>query len=199
MNLPTVNAVYVEVFPLDQLRRNLIAMALSLLAGSAVTVAGAAAVGHWASRQVLSPVARVADAAEALAGGGLDTRLPPVRDPDLHRLVRSFNEMADAIQSRIEREARFASDVSHELRTPLAALAAASDVLVRRREELSGPAQQALDIMARQIQRFTSMVLDLLEIAASTPAWPTSTSSPSRWAGSPPRWWPPAIAIRSRS
>ncbi|MEZ5234724.1 MAG: HAMP domain-containing sensor histidine kinase [Acidimicrobiales bacterium] len=165
VNLPTVNAVYVEVFPLDQLRRNLIAMALSLLAGSAVTVAGAAAVGHWASRQVLSPVARVADAAEALAGGGLDTRLPPVRDPDLHRLVRSFNEMADAIQSRIEREARFASDVSHELRTPLAALAAASDVLVRRREELSGPAQQALDIMARQIQRFTSMVLDLLEIS----------------------------------
>ncbi|MCC6438053.1 MAG: HAMP domain-containing histidine kinase [Acidimicrobiales bacterium] len=165
VDLRTADAVYVEVFPLDQLRRNLVAMALSLLAGSTITVLGAAGVGHWASRQVLSPVARVADAAESLAGGGLDTRLPPVRDPDLHRLVRSFNEMADAIQTRIEREARFASDVSHELRTPLAALAAASDVLVRRRDELSAPAQQAIDIMARQIQRFTAMVLDLLEIS----------------------------------
>ncbi len=165
VDLPTVQAAYVEVFPLDQLRRNLNALALSLLVGATVTVAGAASVGYWARRQVLHPVARVADAAESLAGGGLDTRLAPERDPDLQRLVRSFNEMADAIQSRIEREARFASDVSHELRTPLAALAAASDVLVRRREELSGPARQALDIIAKQIQRFTTMVLDLLEIS----------------------------------
>lgn len=165
VDLPTVQAVYVEVFPLDQLRRNLNAMALSLLAGSAVTIAGAAAVGYWASRQVLSPVARVAGAAEALAHGGLDTRLAPERDPDLQRLVRSFNEMADSIQTRIEREARFASDVSHELRTPLAALAAASDVMLRRRDELSGSAQQALDIMTKQIDRFTVMVLDLLEIS----------------------------------
>ena len=165
VGLPTVNSVYVEVFPLDQLRRNLDAMALSLLAGSAVTIAGAAAVGHWSSRQVLSPVARVADAAEALAGGGLDTRLEPERDADLQRLVQSFNGMADAIQTRIEREERFASDVSHELRTPLAAMAAASDVMVRRRDELSGPAQQALDVMANQIERFTTMVLDLLEIS----------------------------------
>jgi len=165
VTLPTVDGVYVEVFPLDALRRNLDVLALSLLVGSAVTVAGAAALGHRASREVLSPVVRVADAAEALARGGLDTRLPPERDPDLQRLVRSFNEMADTIQARIEREARFASDVSHELRTPLAALAAASEVLERRRDELSDPGRQALDIMARQIDRFTAMVLDLLEIS----------------------------------
>ncbi|MFN0026931.1 MAG: ATP-binding protein [Acidimicrobiales bacterium] len=165
VDLRSVQAAYVEVFPLEQLSRNLQALALSLLAGGGVTVAGAATIGYRVSRRMLHPVARVADAAEALAGGGLDTRMAPERDPDLARLVRSFNEMADAIQTRIEREARFASDVSHELRTPLTALAAAADVLVRRRAELSPPGQQALDIMARQIQRFTTMVLDLLEIS----------------------------------
>jgi signal transduction histidine kinase len=165
VNLPTVDAVYVEVVPLEILRRGLDALVLSLLVGSGITVGGAAALGYWASRQVLAPVAQVAGAAEALAHGGLDTRLPDEHDPDLQRLVRSFNDMADSIQTRIEREVRFASDVSHELRTPLTALAAAADVLDRRRDELSPPGRQALDIVTRQIERFTTMVLDLLEIS----------------------------------
>lgn len=163
--LPPADTVYVEVFSLDPLRRNLAALVWSLLAGSAVTVAGGAALGYWASRQVLSPVTRVAGAAEALAQGGLDTRLLPERDPDLQRLVQAFNDMADAIQTRIEREARFASDVSHELRTPLSALTAATDVLERRRDELSPTGRQALDTVTRQLERFRTMVLDLLEIS----------------------------------
>jgi signal transduction histidine kinase len=110
-------------------------------------------------------VARVADAAEALAEGGLETRLPPESDPDLARMVRSFNEMADAIQLRIEREARFASDVSHELRTPLAALAASVAVVGRRRDDLDDRSRQAFDILAEQIERFNRMVVDLLEIS----------------------------------
>ena len=59
-------------------------------------------------------------------------RHPPARrspTPTSHRLVSSFNDMADAVQDRIEREARFASDVSHELRSPLTALTAAVEVL----------------------------------------------------------------------
>ena len=36
--------------------------------------------------------------------------------------------MASALQSRVERDARFASDVSHELRSPLMTLAASVEV-----------------------------------------------------------------------
>ena len=61
---------------------------------------------------------------------------PEESDPDLHRLVSSFNNMADAVQDRIEREARFAPDVSHELRSPLTALTAAVEVLDARRDDL---------------------------------------------------------------
>ncbi len=165
VSIPTVDAAYVEIFPLDQLQRTLWALRNSLLVGSLFGTVGGATLGFWSSRRVLQPVTRVAGAAEALAQGGLGTRLPPEADPDLHRLVDSFNGMADAIQLRIEREARFASDVSHELRTPLAALTAASEVLERRRDDLPERAQQALDILVRQLQRFTRMVLDLLEIS----------------------------------
>ena len=73
--------------------------------------------------------------------------------------------MADAVQTRIERETRFASDVSHELRSPITALAAAVEVLDARRADLSVRTQQALDVVVSQVRRFDQMVLDLLELS----------------------------------
>ena len=159
------HADYYEVFPLDSLQRTLGVITTSLVLGTLVATLLAAGVGLWASRNLLRPLSRVATAAGDLAEGGLDTRLSLADDPDLDRLVTSFNEMADAVQSRIEREARFASDVSHELRSPLTALTAAVQVLESRRSELPQRSQQALDVVVNQVNRFDRMVLDLLEIS----------------------------------
>jgi signal transduction histidine kinase len=156
---------YFEIFPLDGLNRSLRIVFTSLAIGVGLATLAAAAVGRSVSRRLLRPVSRVADAASDLAGGGLDTRLDPDPDPDLQRLVSSFNEMADAVQSRIEREARFASDVSHELRSPITALSAAVEVLAARRGELPPRSQQALDVVVNQVRRFDQMVLDLLELS----------------------------------
>ncbi len=92
-------------------------------------------------------------------------RLEPGEDPDLRRLATSFNDMADAVQSRIEREQRFASDVSHELRSPITALTAAVEVLDAKRGDLPERTQQALDVVVGQVRRFDSMVIDLLELS----------------------------------
>jgi signal transduction histidine kinase len=121
--------------------------------------------GWWASRRLLRPLSRVATAAGEIAGGGLDTRMPHENDPDLDRLARSFNDMADAVQTRLEREARFASDVSHELRSPITALTAAVEVLDGRRDDLPDRTQQALDVVVSQVRRFDHMVMDLLELS----------------------------------
>jgi len=107
----------------------------------------------------------VTGAANEIATGGLDTRLEIEKDPDLERLVTSFNEMADAVQLRIEREQRFASDVSHELRSPVTALGAAVDVLVSKRDEFSDRNKEAIDILSSQVKRFDRTVLDLLELS----------------------------------
>ena len=105
-------------------------------------------------------------AAEAIAGGRLDTRLEGGDDPDLEALVTSFNHMAQALEERIERDGRFASDVSHELRSPLMTLAASIEVLATRREEMPDEsAQAAVDLMAADIARFQQLVDDLLEIS----------------------------------
>ena len=159
------DAAYFEVFPIANLQRTMSVIGTSLLVGATVTALAAAGLGWWASRRLLSPLSRVADAASEIAEGGLDTRLPEETDPDLDRLVSSFNDMADAVQARIEREARFASDVSHELRSPITALTAAVEVLDARRDDLPDRSQQALDVVISQVRRFDQMVLDLLEIS----------------------------------
>lgn len=160
-----VDAAYLEVFSMASLRRTLSVIVTSLLVGSAIATVGAAAFGAYTSRRLLRPLTRVAGAASELASGDFDTRLEPETDPDLDRMVTSFNDMADAVQSRVEREARFASDVSHELRSPITALSAAVEVLDGRRTDLPERSQKALDVVVSQVKRFDQMVLDLLEIS----------------------------------
>jgi two-component system sensor histidine kinase MtrB len=136
-----------------------------LIVGSILATLLATFFGWSTSRRLLRPLSRVADAAGNIAGGGLDTRLEEEPDPDLNRLAGSFNEMADAVQERIEREQRFASDVSHELRSPITALTAAVEVLDARKDDLPERTRQALDVVVGQVRRFDAMVIDLLELS----------------------------------
>jgi signal transduction histidine kinase len=159
------DAGYFEAFPLEDTEATLAAILTALTLGAAGTMLLATLFGLATSRRLLRPLSQVADAAEEIASGGLGTRLEPESDPDLDRLAGSFNEMADAVQTRIEREARFASDVSHELRSPITALTAAVEVLDARRDEIPERTQQALDVVVDQVRRFDSMVIDLLELA----------------------------------
>src|SRR5688500_16970142 len=163
--LGSTNATYFEVFPLRELNQTLRALATSLALASLVTTVLGAGAGWYASRRVLVPLQRVSSASERIAGGALGTRLRSPGDTDLQPLVDSFNAMADALQGRIEREARFASDVSHELRTPLTALATAVQVLQSRADEMPSRVRAAIDVLESQIQYFERLVLDLLEIS----------------------------------
>ncbi len=156
---------YFEAFPLADTESTLTAILTALLLGALGTVVLATLFGLATSRRLLRPLSQVADAAADIASGGLDTRLATESDPDLDRLAGSFNDMADAVQARIEREARFASDVSHELRSPITALTAAVEVLDGRRDDIPERTQQALDVVVDQVRRFDSMVIDLLELA----------------------------------
>jgi two-component system sensor histidine kinase MtrB len=159
------DAGYLEAFPLNDTERTLRAILTALALGGLGGLILASLFGFSTSRRLLRPLSRVADAAEDIASGGLDTRLDAESDPDLDRLAGSFNDMADAVQTRIEREARFASDVSHELRSPITALTAAVEVLDARREEVPERTRQALDVVVGQVRRFDNMVIDLLELA----------------------------------
>ncbi|MEI7883274.1 MAG: HAMP domain-containing sensor histidine kinase [Actinomycetota bacterium] len=165
VSVPSIHAQYFEAFPLGDVATTLGTIQTTLLIGVLLITIAAAFLGLSTSRNVLRPLLRVTGAADDIATGGLDTRLENEKDPDLERLVTSFNEMADAVQQRIEREQRFASDVSHELRSPVTALGAAVDVLVSKRDEFSDRNKEAIDILASQVKRFDRTVVDLLELS----------------------------------
>ncbi len=163
--LPGVRSAYFEVTSFKELEGTLSSLGISLLAAALVTTFAGAALGVSVSRRVLRPLAHVSAAAVAIAGGRLDTRVANIDDADLGTLVTSFNDMASALQQRIERDARFASDVSHELRSPLTTLSASIQVLQGRRHEMPDRAKAALDLLVADVQRFSTMVEDLLEIS----------------------------------
>jgi two-component system sensor histidine kinase MtrB len=129
-----------------------------------ISTLAAALAGWYVSRQVLRPVRTMADAAEKIADGDLAARLDVFGDPDLEPLQRSFNEMADRVQERIDRERRFTSDVSHELRTPLTALLASVQI-ARRRVADPAAVDQALADLEERGEKFRVLVGDLLEIS----------------------------------
>ncbi len=159
-------SAYYEVVSFAELEDTLRSLAISLFGASAVTTLVGGALGYWLSRRTLRPLANVGLAAEAIAGGRLDTRLEGTDDPDLNVLVSSFNHMAQALEERIDRDGRFASDVSHELRSPLMTLAASASVLASRRDEMPDDASRsALDLMEADVSRFQQLVDDLLEIS----------------------------------
>ncbi len=163
--VPSVNAAYFEIIALDDLQSTLEALGVSLVGASLITTLAGAALGAWASRRALRPLRGVSAAALELAAGRLDTRLQASEDPDLRPISSSFNDMAQSLQDRIERDARFASDVSHELRSPLMTLAASIEVMSNQREDLPERARSALDLMVGDIERFQQLVEDLLEIS----------------------------------
>ena len=65
------------------------------------------------------PVRKLIRAAGALADGDYTARVAPTGSASMRRVVTSFNDMADRLESADEQRRRLLGDLSHELRTPL--------------------------------------------------------------------------------
>lgn len=137
-----------------------------------VVVIGAALVGNALARRTLTPVSRASRAAQSLAEGLLATRLPVETEDEFGAWALSFNEMADALETKIselvrtrDRERRFTSDVAHELRTPVTALVGSASLLEDRLDELGPDARWMAEKMIAEARRLRALVDDLLEVS----------------------------------
>jgi two-component system, OmpR family, sensor histidine kinase MtrB len=141
------------------------------LTGAAALLAAITGVAYAASRRVLRPVRRLAEAAQRMSGGDLSVRIQPRGRDELARLVTSFNTMAAALEDkvgelqRMEARARqFAGDVSHELRTPLTAMTAVADMLGEH-PGMDGDTAAAARLVRQEIYHLGRLVEDLIEIS----------------------------------
>jgi two-component system sensor histidine kinase MtrB len=142
-----------------------------VLAASGLLLATITGLAFAASRRVLGPVRRLAEAARRMSGGDLSVRIEPRGRDELARLVTSFNGMAADLDDkvselqRMEAQARqFAGDVSHELRTPLTAMTAVADIL-HEHPGLTGDAAAAARLVRQEILHLNRLVEDLIEIS----------------------------------
>ncbi|NEN07050.1 HAMP domain-containing histidine kinase [Diaminobutyricibacter tongyongensis] len=123
-------------------------------------------------RFVVRPIRVAAQTSERLAAGDLAVRMPEKGEDVFTSLARSFNGMADSLQSQINQLAtlsqlqqRFVSDVSHELRTPLTTIRLAGDVIYDQRESFPPATERTAELLHTQIERFDLLLSDLLEIS----------------------------------
>ncbi len=123
-------------------------------------------------RFVVEPIRVAARTSERLAAGDLAVRIPERGEDVFASLARSFNGMADSLQSQINQLAtlsqlqqRFVSDVSHELRTPLTTIRLAGDVIYDQREGFAPATARTAELLHTQIERFDRLLSDLLEIS----------------------------------
>jgi two-component system, OmpR family, sensor histidine kinase MtrB len=131
-----------------------------------------AAVAWLVTKWVVTPVRLAARGARVLSAGNLDERMEVRGSDELAALATSFNEMAAGLQEKLQElqdlsqvQRQFVSDVSHELRTPLTTIRIAADVLFAAKEEMGQAASRSAELLQSQLERFETLLTDLLEIS----------------------------------
>jgi two-component system, OmpR family, sensor histidine kinase MtrB len=161
------------VFPFTLEGNTLGLVTTTLLTAGIFVVILLGAISWLVVRQVVTPVRMAAEISERLADGRLDERMKVTGTDDIARLGESFNRMGAALQTQIRQleelsrvQRRFVSDVSHELRTPLTTVRMAADLLYESRGEFGDPAaERSAELLQNQLDRFESLLADLLEIS----------------------------------
>jgi two-component system sensor histidine kinase CpxA len=106
-----------------------------------------------------SPVRRLQKAVDRFGRGDLDARARSDRADELGELARTFDRMAERIQTLLAAERRLLLDISHELRSPLARLSVAAE-LARSDEQR----EAALNQIQKESDRMNALVGELLQV-----------------------------------
>jgi signal transduction histidine kinase len=80
------------------------------------------------ARWIVGPLDALTRASRSLGAGDLRARTGLVRGDELGEVGRSFDDMAERVQSLLLSERELLANVSHELRTPLARIRVALDI-----------------------------------------------------------------------
>jgi two-component system sensor histidine kinase MtrB len=159
-------------FPLSAEQHSIASMQRTLLLVGIAVVFLLVAIAWLVTRWVVIPVRLAAQGARRLSTGALNERMEVRGSDELAALATSFNEMAESLQEKLAEledlsqvQRQFVSDVSHELRTPLTTIRIASDVLFGAKARLDPAAARSAELLQSQLERFESLLTDLLEIS----------------------------------
>ncbi len=160
------------IFPLTAEQQSLQLVQTTLIGAGLALIALLVAIASLVTRWVVVPVRHAAQAAQRLSAGHLGERMTVGGADDLGKLATSFNEMAATLQGQLREleelskaQRQFVSDVSHELRTPMTTIRMAAEILFEAREQLDAAEARSVELLQSQIERFETLLTDLLEIS----------------------------------
>ncbi len=156
------------------------ALVRTLLVVGLLALGGLLLVAWLVVRHDLLPLERIANAAEAIAGGDLSHRAGVPHDQtEVGRLGTAFDAMVDRIEKSFgqqqaaleakelseDRLRRFVADASHELRTPLTAVRGYADLYEAGGLEDPAELAVAMERIGTESRRMGALVDDLLTLA----------------------------------
>ena len=115
-------------------------------------------------RKLTDPLQKVTDAAQRFGGGDLSVRVEGVEgEGEVADLARTFNRMADNIQTNDNSRGQFMGNIAHELRTPMTTIKGFVDGML---DGTIPPENQNhyLGIVSQEVGRLTRLIKNMLDI-----------------------------------
>lgn len=144
--------VSIRQMRMDLLLYSIIAVVLAMMAVSYIT------------GKMAKPITDMNQIVRRYSKGEFDLRVPDGGDDEVGQLGKSFNMMADGLNTLEEARRSFVANVSHELRSPLTSMRGFLEAM----EDGTIPCEEHgkyLDIVINENRRMTAMVNDLLDLA----------------------------------
>lgn len=115
-------------------------------------------------RSIVVPVEEITQKAKKIASGNYGARIQKTYNDEIGELADTVNDMSAKISRNEKMQADFISSLSHELRTPLTAINGWTETLLSN-EDMDEQTARGMKIIAKETERLTEMVVDLLDFS----------------------------------
>jgi signal transduction histidine kinase len=117
------------------------------------------------ARSVYVPVRRVTNAAEEIARGNYEQKVPVAGPEEVKGLAQSFNQMSRQVKHSQQMLRDFVADVSHELRSPLTSIKGFAQAMVDGTAKGKEAQLKAATVIEDESKRMMRLVEELLEFS----------------------------------
>lgn len=117
------------------------------------------------TEKISAPLKNMISASKSFAAGNFDTRITVTDDcEEVSELARSFNQMAESLQTTENTRRNFLANVSHDLRTPMTTISGFIDGIL---DGAIPPEKQNyyLQVVSSEVKRLSRLVTQLLDLS----------------------------------
>lgn len=117
------------------------------------------------SRYIFAPITKITERVQQISSENLHFRLDGRETNDeMNKLIQTFNDMLDRLETAFETQNNFISNASHELRTPLTAIIGEADVSLSK-ERTPEEYRESITVMLTEAEKLDEKTNALLFLA----------------------------------